>query len=163
MTCLDWVTKLNYFLKLNKILILIIFFILSIIFIIFLVAQNNSINKNKTSFSNVSEITKYDILKPKFSINNLKEKIAVTAQAGNFISNDEVLLKNDVIFKSKKFEIFSNNVLFNQKNQTASSNNESIFISNKTKIESQGFNILEEGSIIQFNGKTSLIISQWNF
>ena len=49
-----------------------------------------------------------------------------------------------------------------KKNQTAVSNSTSKFESEGTKIISEGFNITEKGDIILFNGKTSLILKQWN-
>lgn len=102
----------------------------------------------------------YDILKPKFTINNEKNKIVVTANKGDFLNDNEILLKNKVLFVSKKFKIYSDKVLFNKNDQTASSENESIFLSEGTKIISKGFDIIEEGNIIQFNGKTSLTLSK---
>ena len=95
---------------------------------------------------------------PKFSINSDKQKISVTAKEGNFITEDEIMLKNNVIFKSNKFKIFSNNVIFNKKDLIASSNDKSKFVSKKTTIESIGFDIIENGNIINFKGKTKLIL-----
>ena len=100
----------------------------------------------------------YDIIKPKFSINSESQKIAVTAKQGNFISENKILLKNNVTFKSKRFKIISDNVIFDKKNLTASSLVKSKFISKKTSIESNGFEIGDNGNIINFNGKTKLII-----
>ena len=42
----------------------------------------------------------------------------------------------------------------------AISSKDSIFVSNKTKIRSEGFNITQGGSIIEFYGKTSLTSSK---
>ena len=102
----------------------------------------------------------FDILEPKFSISKSNSKIDITANEGNFINDTEILLKNNVQFKSKNFEIYSEDVTFNQQEETAFSSNSSTFIAKKTKIESEGFNIIQEGNIIKFQGKTKLSLSK---
>ena len=104
-----------------------------------------------------------DIIKPKFTINSENEKIAVTAKEGNFISENKILLKKDVIFRSKKFKIMSDDVIFDKKYLTASSSKKSKFISKKTSIVSNGFEIIDNGNKINFNGKTILIIKWQKF
>ena len=99
-----------------------------------------------------------DIIKPKFSINSENQKISVTAKEGNFISENKILLKKDVIFKSKKFKIMSDDVIFDKQDLTASSTQKSKFFSKKTSIVSNGFEIFDNGNKINFNGKTTLII-----
>jgi len=116
----------------------------------------NSITKNQ-------ELNKYekkiaDITKPKFSINGEKQKISITANEGNFLTDDEILLEQNVIFQSNKFKIYSDNVVFNKKNLVASSKDKSKFISDTAQINSIGFDIIENGSIINFKGKTHLIL-----
>ena len=130
-----------------------------IICITFYVQQNHSI-KIESEFKKVNIDNSYDILKPKFTINNNKQKIAVTANEGNFLNNDKILLQNNVLFESNNFKIYSDKVLFDKKNQTATSQEKSTFISNGTKIDSEGFNITEQGTIINFNGKTKLILNK---
>ena len=49
-----------------------------------------------------------------------------------------------------------------KKKQTAVSKSTSKFESEGTEIISEGFSITEKGDIILFNGKTSLILKQWN-
>ena len=90
----------------------------------------------KESYNFETSSAAYDIIKPKFSINSESQKIAVTAKQGNFISENKILLKNNVTFKSKRFKIISDNVIFDKKNLTAISLKKSIFISKKTSIES---------------------------
>ena len=68
------------------------------------------------------------------------------------------MLEKNVIFKSDKFKIYSDNVLFNKKSLIASSKNKSKFVSDKTSIDSNGFDIIENGNIINFKGKTKLIL-----
>ena len=99
-----------------------------------------------------------DISQPKFSINGNKQKISVTASDGNFLNDDEIILENNVVFKSNKFKIYSDSVIFNKKTLVASSDNKSKFISKKTSIDSLGFDITENGNIINFKGKTKLIL-----
>ena len=112
-----------------------------------IVDQNIIINK-KTA----------DISEPKFSINSDKQKISVTAKEGNFLTYDKIMLKKNVIFKSNKFKIYTDNVIFNKNTLAASSINKSKFISEKTLIESNGFDIIKNGNIINFKGKTKLIL-----
>ena len=148
---------MNYLLSLNKktVLILSLFFF-AFIFIGFFFKYFQLTLKNN-DFIEISS-SESDIIKPKFSINSEKQKIAVTAKEGNFISENKILLKKDVIFKSKKFKIMSDDVIFDKKYLTASSSKKSKFISKKTSIISNGFEIVDNGNKIYFNGKTILII-----
>ena len=148
---------MNFLLSLNKKIFLIvsfifIFFILFIFSLNFFESTDNSKNKiyinKKTS----------DILEPKFSINSKKQKISVTANEGNFLTEDEIILEKNVIFKSNKFKIYTDNVVFNKKTFVASSQDNSKFISNNTSIDSAGFDIIENGNIINFKGKTKLVL-----
>jgi len=148
---------MNFLLSLNKkvflifsfIFIFLILFIFSINF--FQPADNhlNKISKNKSSS---------DISEPKFSINSKKQKISVTANEGNFLTDNEIVLEKNVIFKSNKFKIYTDNVIFNKKTLVASSQESSKFISNNTSIDSAGFDIIDNGNIINFKGKTKLIL-----
>ena len=148
---------MNYLLSLNKKTVL----ILSLIFITFVFLgffyKFFQLTLKNNDFVGISS-TKSDIIKPKFSINSENQKIAVTAKEGNFISENKILLKKDVIFKSKKFQIMSDHVIFNKQDLTASSTQKSKFISKKTSIVSNGFEIFDNGNKINFNGKTILTI-----
>ena len=99
-----------------------------------------------------------DISEPKFSINSEEQKISVTANEGNFLTEDEIALEKNVIFKSNKFKIYTDNVVFNKKTLVASSQDKSKFISDNTSIDSAGFDIIENGNIINFKGKTKLVL-----
>ena len=148
---------MNFLLSLNKKIFLIfsftfIIFILIVFLSNFIKIDNNSENKIAIK-KNIS-----DISEPKFSINSKKQKISVTANQGNFITEDEVALEKNVVFKSKKFKIYTDNVVFNKKTLVASSQDKSKFISNNTSIDSDGFDIIENGNIIYFKGKTKLIL-----
>jgi len=154
---------LNIFLQINKKILLIIIFILGLLISISLITyvKIKKTVENKIDLTiSIAENTDYDILKPKFTINNEREIISVTANEGNIMDNNDILLKNNVLFKSKEFSIYSDNVTYNRDMQTADSNNKSIFISKKTKIISEGFNIIEQGKIIKFNGKSTIVLSK---
>ena len=148
---------MNFLLSLNKKIFLILSFlfiilILFVFFLTFIEKEDNSVNNiaidNKTS----------DISEPKFSINSKEQKISVTANEGNFLTEDEIILEKNVIFKSDKFKIYTDNVIFNKKTLVASSQNKSKFISDNISIDSAGFDIIENGNIINFKGKTKLIL-----
>ena len=148
---------MNFLLSLNKktVLILSVVFI-TLVFLGFFFKYFQLTLKNN-DFLEISS-SEYDIIKPKFSINSESQKIAVTAKEGNFISENKILLKKDVIFKSKKFKIMSDDVVFDKQNLTASSTQKSKFFSKKTSIVSSGFEIFDNGNKLNFNGKTILII-----
>jgi len=148
---------LNFLLSLNKKIFLIfsfvfIFFILFIFLLNFIETTDNFENKIA-----INEKTS-DISKPKFSINSKKQKITVTANEGNFLTENEIVLEKNVIFKSEKFKIYTDNVVFNKKTLVASSQDKSKFISSNTSIDSVGFDIIENGNIINFKGKTKLVL-----
>jgi len=132
---------------------LFIFFII-ISFSLFIYFSNNLI----ISKDSIKNNTSADITKPKFSINGDSQIITVSANEGNFLTEDKILLEKNVIFQSDKFKIYSDNVIFNKKNLVASSENKSRFVSKNASINSIGFDIIENGNIINFKGKTKLIL-----
>ena len=148
---------MNFLLSLNKKIFLIVSFIF-IFFILFIFSLNffesNDNSENKIYINKKTS----DISEPKFSINSKKQKISVTANEGNYLTEDEIILEKNVIFKSNKFKIYTDNVVFNKKTLVASSQDESKFISNNTSIDSAGFDIIENGNIINFKGKTKLVL-----
>jgi len=148
---------LNFLLTINK-KVFLIFSIFFIFFILFIFSLNffESVDNSEKKIS----INKFisDISEPKFSINSKEQKIYLTANEGNFLTEDEIVLEKNVIFKSDKFKIYTDNVIFNKKTLVASSQNNSKFISNNTSIDSAGFDIIENGNIINFKGKTKLIL-----
>ena len=151
---------MNYFLLINRKLILFCILFLSIAFCAYLFIMNKNKNQKNFNLSDLKESSNYDILKPKFIINNKKNTIQVSANQGDFVKNDNILLKQDVLFESKDFTISSNKVLYNKIEQTAKSRVESIFESEKTHIRSQGFDIIDQGNIIIFNGKSKITLSK---
>ena len=148
---------MNFLLSLNKKKFLIFSFLF--ILLIFFVFLSKLIEKNDNSENKITINKKTsDISEPKFSINSEEQKISVTANEGNFLTEDEIALEKNVIFKSNKFKIYTDNVVFNKKTLVASSQDNSRFISKNTSIDSAGFDIIENGNIINFKGKTKLII-----
>ena len=148
---------MNFLLSLNKKIFLIFSFVF-IFFILFVFLLNSLYATDNTK--NIITIDKKtsDILEPRFSINSKEQKISVTANEGNFLTEDEIALEKNVIFKSNKFKIYTDNVVFNKKTLVASSQDKSKFISDKTSIDSAGFDIIENGNIINFKGKTKLVL-----
>ena len=148
---------MNYLLQLNKSLVLIFLIFLTIISLIFFFVKDEIFSKSEIKFDTISD-NSFDILNPKFTINNANEIITIQAEKGNFLNKNNIVLENNVVFKSDKFKIYSSKVLFNKKNQTAYSKKNSTFISEGTTIESKGFEIIDKGNTIQFNGKTKLTL-----
>ena len=148
---------MNYLLQLNKSLVLIFLIFLTIISLIFFFVKDEIFSKSEIKFDTISD-NSFDILNPKFTINNANEIITIQAEKGNFLNKNNIVLENNVVFKSDKFKIYSSKVLFNKKNQTAYSKKNSTFISEGTTIESKGFEITDKGNTIQFNGKTKLTL-----
>ena len=148
---------MNYLLQLNKSLVLIFLIFLTIISLIFFFVKDEIFSKSEIKFDTISD-NSFDILNPKFTINNANEIITIQAEKGNFLNKNNIVLENDVVFKSDKFKIYSSKVLFDKKNQTAYSKKNSTFISEGTTIESKGFEITDKGNTIQFNGKTKLTL-----
>ncbi len=153
---------MNFLLSLNKTIFLIFsfIFILTILFVFVLSFEGTTDNfENKIDINEKSS----DISQPKFSINSEEQKITVTANEGNFLTEDEIVLEKNVIFKSNKFKIYANNVIFNKKTLVASTKDKSRFISNNTSIDSAGFDIIENGNIINFKGRTKLVLKWLSF
>ncbi len=148
---------MNHLLQLNKSLVLIFLVFLTIISLIFFFLKNEILLKSEIEFDTISN-NSFDILNPKFTINNENEIITIQAKNGNFLNQNNVVLENDVVFKSDKFKIYSSKVLFDKKNQTAYSKNDSTFVSEGTTIKSKGFEIIDKGNTIQFYGKTKIIL-----
>ena len=148
---------MNFLLTINKTqLIIFTSFLIFLILFIFIFSFVN----NEKSITKITDITtnKSDIIKPKFSISGKKSEIFITAKNGNFLSEEKILLENDVKFKSKEFQLISDNVIFDRKNLIATSENRSQFSSKNTSIISAGFDITENGNIINFKGQTILKI-----
>ena len=148
---------MNYLLSLNKKIFLIFSFIFIIIILFIFLSKLIESTNNYENKLNINKKTS-DISEPKFSINSKEQIISVTANEGNFLTEDEIAIEKNVIFKSNKFKIYTDNVVFNKKTLVASSQDKSKFISDNTSIDSSGFDIIENGNIINFKGKTKLVL-----
>ena len=114
--------------------------------------KKTELEKSDKSLSNA------DISEPKFAINNKSKKIFITAKEGNFITKNEILLKDNVKFKSNNFSIETDRVIFDRNDQTAKSKSKSVFKSKNTTISSEGFNIYDKGNKIIFYGESNIIL-----
>ena len=148
---------MNSFLYINRKLIVLIGTLLLLSFIIFILyKQFNLSNINFEYIKN--DFSDADISKPKFAINNETKKIYISAGEGNFLNKDEVLLKNNVKFKSSDFSIETDKVIFNRNKQTAQSKTKSLFKSKNAVIFSNGFDIHDNGNKIIFYGNSNIIL-----
>ena len=117
------------------------------------------INLNDIKVEGIKDnFTDADISEPKFAINNESKKINISAAEGNFLSQDKVLLKDNVRFKSNDFSIETEEVIFNRNKQTAQSKSRSLFKSKNATIVSDGFDINDKGNKIIFYGNSNLIL-----
>mgnify|MGYP001157413216 CR=1 FL=1 len=148
---------MNFFLHINRKILLFFSFLILTLFIILvfskqIIVTNLKIKNATTRLSNV------DISEPKFAISNETKKIYITAREGNFLNKDEILLKQNVRFKSNDFSIETEKVIFDRNKQTAKSETKSLFKSTNTSITSEGFNIGEKGNKIIFYGNSYIIL-----
>ena len=144
---------MNFFLYINRKLILLFGLAITILFLILIVYKQLNLDKIDLDISD-KYLSDADITEPKFTINNETKKIYVTANIGNFLNNNEILLKDNVRFKSNEFSIETEKVIFNRNNQTAQSKSKSLFKSKDTTISSDGFDIYDKGDRIVFYGKS---------
>ena len=103
-------------------------------------------------------VSKVDIEEPKFAINNQSKQIHITAEEGNFLGKNKILLKKNVRFKSNDFIIETERVIFNRNEQTAQSKNKTLFSAENTTISSDGFDIFDKGNKIFFYGNAFVIL-----
>ena len=148
---------MNFLLHINRNLVFLFGLIITILFLILVFSKQINLKKVslKISEENLSNV---DISEPKFAINNKSKKIYITAKEGNFLNSDEVLLKENVKFKSTLFSIETEKVIFNRNNQTAKSNTKALFKSENTTISSDGFDINDRGNKIIFYGNSYIIL-----
>ena len=148
---------MNFLLSLDRKYIL-LFSIIIFIFFLIIVFFNYFSSLEKNLLSNQSIIPDVDITEPRFAINNSNQKILVSAKEGNFLDDSRILLNKNVLFKSNDFVIKTDKVIFNRLDETAISKTKSTFISNNTKINSEGFNIYDNGKKIKFYGNSVIIL-----
>ena len=148
---------MNFFLHINRKFVILFGSIIILLFLVIVfykqINLNNIIIENtKNNFSNA------DISEPKFAINNESKNIYITASQGNFLNKDEILLNENVRFKSNDFSIETEKVIFNRDKQTAKSKTKSMFKSKNATITSDGFNIHDKGNKIIFYGSSYIIL-----
>ena len=148
---------MNFFLYINRKLIIFIGVILSLLFITIIFFKQINISNIELEVSQ-KNLPNVDIAEPKFAINNDSKKIYITAKEGNFLNRDEILLTNNVRFKSNDFSIETETVIFNRNDKTAQSKTRSLFKAKDTTISSDGFNIYDSGNKIKFYGNSYIIL-----
>ena len=149
---------MNFFLHINRKFIILFGAIIIFLFVIIIFFKQINLNNNIILEDTVKNSSNADISEPKFAINNESKKIYITASQGNFINKDEVLLNENVKFKSNDFSIETEKVIFNRDKQTAKSKTKSMFKSKNATITSDGFNIHDKGNKIIFYGNSYIIL-----
>ena len=152
---------MNFFLHINRKLIILFGAIIIFLFVIIIFFKQINLNNNNNIIfieETIKSSSNADISEPKFAINNESKKIYITASQGNFINKDEVLLNENVRFKSNDFSIETEKVIFNRDKQTAKSKTKSMFKSKNATITSDGFNIHDKGNKIIFYGSSYIIL-----
>ena len=148
---------MNFFLYINRKLIILLGILTIFFFGIFILYKQ--INLTRINFeSNQNDFSDADISEPKFAINNQSKKIYISAGEGNFLNKDEILLIDNVKFKSIDFSIETDKVIFNRNKQTAQSKTKSLFKSKNAIIFSNGFDIHDKGNKIVFYGNSNIIL-----
>ena len=150
---------MNFFLHINRKFIILFGTIIIFLFLIIIFFKQIDLNNSKIIIEDtVKSSSNADISEPKFAINNESKKIYITASQGNFINKDEVLLNENVRFKSNDFSIETEKVIFNRNKQTAKSPTKSMIKSKNATITSNGFNIYDKGNRIIFYGNSYIIL-----
>ncbi len=148
---------MNFFLHINRNFIILLGALAVIFFILIVFYEQTNLNRIRFE-EKTNNLSEADISEPKFAINNETKKIYITASEGNFLNKDEVLLRNNVRFKSNNFSIETDKVVFNRNQQTAQSKTRSLFKSENITISSDGFNIHDKGNKIIFHGNSYIIL-----
>ena len=156
----DWRASLNFFLHINRKFVILFGSIIILLFLIIVFYKQINLN-NIVIEGKINSSSNADISEPKFAINNETKKIYITASQGNFINKDEVVLNENVRFKSNDFSIETEKVIFNRDKQTAKSETKSMFKSKNATITADGFNIHDKGNKIIFYGNSNIIL-KWN-
>ena len=148
---------MNFFLHINKSIIFLFGLFVIIFFLIIILSKKISLTNIELDVLE-TKLPSVDITEPKFAINNEKASIYISAKEGNFLNNNEILLNKNVRFKSDRFIIETEEVIFNRSKLTAKSNKKSLFKSKNTTISSDGFNIYDKGNKIIFYGNASIFL-----
>ena len=148
---------MNFFLYINRKLIILLGIIVTILFLTIIFFKQINLN-NIILEKTINNLSNADISEPKFAITNDSRKIYITADEGNFVNEDEIILEDNVRFKSNDFSIETEKVIFNRNEQTAKSKTRSMFKSKNAIISSDGFNIHDKGNKIIFYGNSYIIL-----
>ena len=148
---------MNFFLHINRKLIFILGLVILIFFLFVIFTKQISLLNIKPEINKI-RISNADIEKPKFAINNESKKIFITANEGNFLDKNKILLNKNVRFKSNDFSIETEKVIFNRSEQTAQSKTKTYFKAENITISSDGFDIFEKGNKIVFYGNSFVIL-----
>ena len=148
---------MNFFLHINRKLIFILGLVILIFFLFVIFTKQISLLNIKPEI-NKMRISNADIEKPKFAINNESKKIFITANEGNFLDKNKILLNKNVRFKSNDFSIETEKVIFNRSEQTAQSKTKTYCKAENITISSDGFDIFEKGNKIVFYGNSFVIL-----
>ena len=103
-------------------------------------------------------VSNADIEYPKFAIKNQSKQIYITANEGNFLDKNKILLNKNVKFKSNDFSIETETVIFNRNEQTAKSDTKTYFSAENTTISSDGFDMFDKGNKIFFYGNAFVVL-----
>ena len=146
---------MNILFKISQPILIAIFLLVTLIIILILYFQFNQKNSSKI----VEYKTEIDIINPRF----IKEKsnnnnLEIIAKKASFLSKNKMFLEGAVKYSSNKFILESDMVNFDQVNFNASSNEKTIFTSNKVSISAEGFEVKNKGDIISFKGKSYIEI-----
>jgi len=148
---------LNFFLHINRKLIFVLGLVILIFFLFVIFTKQINLLYIKPDMNKI-RVSNADIERPKFAINNESKKIYITANEGNFLDKNKILLNKNVRFKSNDFSIETEKVIFNRSEQTAQSKTKAYFKAENTTISSDGFDIFEKGNKIVFYGKSFVIL-----
>ena len=148
---------MNFFLHINRKSIFILGLVILIFFLFVIFTKQINLLYIKPDI-NKMRISNADIEKPKFAINNESKKIYITANEGNFLDKNKILLNKNVRFKSNDFSIETEKVIFNRSEQTAQSKTKTYFKAENTTILSDGFDIFDKGNKIVFYGNSFVIL-----
>ena len=148
---------MNFFLHINRKLIFILGLLILIFFLFVIFTKQINLLYIKPDTDKM-RISNADIEKPKFAINNETKKIYITANEGNFLDKNKILLNKNVRFKSNDFSIETEKVIFNRSEQTAQSKTKTYFKAENTTISSDGFDIFEKGNKIVFYGNSFVVL-----
>ena len=98
-------------------------------------------------------------MNPRFIKEKSKDNsLEVIAKKASFLSKDKMFLEGNVKYSSEKFILESDMVNFNKMSFNASSNEKTLFKSEKVFIAAEGFEVKDKGNIISFIGKSHIEI-----